>query len=166
MFEYDADHRRYKALHHPFTAPTKDYEEEVDRDPANAMSRAYDMVMNGSELGGGSIRISRLEVQNRVFAALGVEQDEANGKFGFLLDALKYGAPPHGGIAFGVDRIAAMMTGSESIRDVIAFPKTQRSSCLMTEAPSVVADEQLRELNIKLRRAVVQSSDGGDGEKS
>lgn len=166
MFEYDSERRRYKALHHPFTAPTIDYEEEVDRDPANAMSRAYDMVLNGSELGGGSIRISKLEVQNRVFAALGIEQEEANEKFGFLLDALKYGAPPHGGIAFGVDRIAAMMTGSESIRDVIAFPKTQKASCLMTEAPSIVADEQLRELNIKLRRAVVQSSDDSAGDKS
>lgn len=166
MFEYDSERRRYKALHHPFTAPTKDYEEEIDRDPANAMSRAYDMVLNGSELGGGSIRISKLDVQNRVFAALGIEQEEAKEKFGFLLDALKYGAPPHGGIAFGVDRIAAMMTGSESIRDVIAFPKTQKASCLMTEAPSIVADEQLRELNIKLRRAVVQSSDDGDGDKS
>ncbi len=166
MFEYDAEHRRYKALHHPFTAPIKEHEDGIDRDPASAMSRAYDMVMNGSELGGGSIRISKLDVQNRVFAALGIEQEEAYEKFGFLLDALKYGAPPHGGIAFGLDRIAAMMTGSDSIRDVIAFPKTQKSSCLMTAAPSVVADDQLRELNIKLRRAVVQTSDGGDQEKS
>lgn len=166
MFEYDAEHRRYKALHHPFTAPIKEHEDGIDQDPASAMSRAYDMVMNGSELGGGSIRISKLDVQNRVFAALGIEQEEAYEKFGFLLDALKYGAPPHGGIAFGLDRIAAMMTGSDSIRDVIAFPKTQKSSCLMTAAPSVVADDQLRELNIKLRRAVVQTSDGGDQEKS
>jgi aspartyl-tRNA synthetase len=160
MFEYDMDHRRYKALHHPFTAPTKDYEEEVDRDPANAMSRAYDMVLNGSEIGGGSIRISKLEVQKRVFEALGIEEEEANEKFGFLLDALRYGAPPHGGIAFGLDRIAAMMVGAESIRDVIAFPKTQKSSCLMTEAPSTVSDEQLRDLNIKLRKPVVKPGEG------
>jgi len=161
MFEYDADHRRYKALHHPFTAPTQDYEEEVARDPANAMSRAYDMVLNGSEIGGGSIRISKLDVQKRVFEALGIEDEEANEKFGFLLDALKYGAPPHGGIAFGLDRIAAMMVGAESIRDVIAFPKTQKASCLMTEAPSVVSDEQLRELNVKLRKPVEKPVEGG-----
>jgi aspartyl-tRNA synthetase len=161
MFEYDPDQRRYKALHHPFTAPTIDYEEEVDRDPANAMSRAYDMVLNGSEIGGGSIRISKLEVQKRVFEALGIEDEEANEKFGFLLDALKYGAPPHGGIAFGLDRIAAMMVGADSIRDVIAFPKTQKSSCLLTEAPSIVADEQLRELNVKLRKPVQKSAEGG-----
>lgn len=166
MFDYDADSRRYKALHHPFTAPTKEFEANVDSDPASAMSRAYDMVMNGSELGGGSIRISKIDVQNRVFTALGIDQEEAQNKFGFLLDALKFGAPPHGGIAFGLDRIAAMITGSDSIRDVIAFPKTQKASCLMTEAPSVVADEQLRELNIKLRRAVAPSSTGDDGEKA
>ena len=165
MFEYDADHRRYKALHHPFTAPTRDYEETVDQDPANAMSRAYDMVLNGSEIGGGSIRIHKLEVQKRVFEALGIEDEEANEKFGFLLDALKYGAPPHGGVAFGLDRIAAMMVGADSIRDVIAFPKTQKASCLMTEAPSIVSDEQLRELNVKLRKPVEKPGEGG-GDKS
>lgn len=164
MFEYDPELRRYKALHHPFTSPTADAEDTVDSDPANALSRAYDMVLNGSELGGGSIRISKPEIQQRVFAALGIEEDEAREKFGFLLDALRYGAPPHGGIAFGLDRIVAIMAGAASIRDVIAFPKTQKSSCLMTGAPSIVSNEQLRELNIKLRKPVEKP--GNDGEKS
>jgi aspartyl-tRNA synthetase len=150
MFEYDEANKRFKALHHPFTAPQDD--DSVDKEPHGALSRAYDLVLNGSELGGGSIRIHRPEVQQKVFAALGIEEEEAKEKFGFLLDALKYGAPPHGGIAFGLDRIVAMMTGAESIRDVIAFPKTQKASCLLTSAPSLVDDKQLRELNIKLRR--------------
>jgi aspartyl-tRNA synthetase len=166
MFEYDPETRRYKALHHPFTSPQADYEETLDSDPVNAMARAYDMVLNGTEIGGGSIRIHRTAVQQRVFAALGIEDDEAREKFGFLLDALRFGAPPHGGIAFGLDRIAAMMAGVESIRDVIAFPKTQKASCLMTEAPSVVSDLQLRELNIRLRRPVEAAGEGGGGEKA
>jgi len=164
MFEYDDEARRFKALHHPFTAPTTDYEETIDKDAANALSRAYDMVLNGSEIGGGSIRIHRTELQEKVFAALGIEEEEANEKFGFLLNALKYGAPPHGGIAFGIDRIVALMTGAESIRDVIAFPKTQKSACLMTEAPSPVDDMQLRELNIKLRKPLVK--DDSEGSKA
>lgn len=149
MFEYDAANKRFKALHHPFTAPQE--QSSVDKEPAAALSRAYDLVLNGSELGGGSIRIHQPDVQQKVFAALGISEQEANEKFGFLLKALKFGAPPHGGIAFGLDRIVAMMTGSESIRDVIAFPKTQKAACLLTNAPSEVDDTQLRELNIKLR---------------
>jgi aspartyl-tRNA synthetase len=152
MFEYDADAKRWAALHHPFTAPKEADAERVDIEPAGVLSRAYDMVLNGSEIGGGSIRNHRLETQERVFAVLGIEPQDARQKFGFLLDALKYGAPPHGGIAFGLDRIVALMAGATSIRDVIAFPKTQRATCLMTDAPSPVTDEQLRELHIKLRK--------------
>jgi len=158
MFEYDETQKRFKALHHPFTAPQDD--SSVDKDPASALSRAYDLVLNGSELGGGSIRIHQTRVQEKIFAALGIEAEEAREKFGFLLDALKYGAPPHGGIAFGLDRIVAMMAGAESIRDVIAFPKTQKASCLLTGAPNRVDEAQLRELNIKLRR--VQSKEKTD----
>jgi aspartyl-tRNA synthetase len=154
MFEYDAEAKRWVALHHPFTAPKVGEEDRVDMDPANALSRAYDMVLNGSEIGGGSVRIHREDVQEKVFALLGIGQAEARAKFGFLLDALKFGAPPHGGIAFGVDRIAAIMCGADSIRDVIAFPKTQKASCLLTEAPSVVEDTQLRDLHIKLRKPI------------
>ncbi len=154
MFEYDAEARRWVALHHPFTAPKVGEEDSVDMDPANALSRAYDMVLNGSEIGGGSVRIHREDVQEKVFGLLGIDKAEARAKFGFLLDALKFGAPPHGGIAFGVDRIAAIMTGADSIRDVIAFPKTQKASCLLTEAPSVVDDSQLRDLHIKLRKPI------------
>ncbi len=152
MFEYDPDAKRWMALHHPFTAPIEADAEHVDIDPANVMSRAYDLVVNGSEIGGGSIRNHRLDMQQKVFAALGIEEQEAREKFGFLLEALKYGAPPHGGIAFGLDRIVALMVGTESIRDVIAFPKTQKAADLMTEAPSPVDDRQLRELHIKLRK--------------
>jgi aspartyl-tRNA synthetase len=158
MFEYDAEAKRFKALHHPFTAPAVDAQESVDLDPANALSRAYDMVLNGSEIGGGSIRIHRSDVQQRVFSTLGIDEEEAKEKFGFLLEALKYGAPPHGGIAFGVDRVVALMMGVDSIRDVIAFPKTQKSSCLLTQAPGPVDDMQLRELNIKLRKPLAAES--------
>ncbi|MHB8346569.1 MAG: aspartate--tRNA ligase [Acidiferrobacterales bacterium] len=152
MFEYNADDKRWQALHHPFTAPKEGDRERVDIDPQNALSRAYDMVLNGSEIGGGSIRIHRENVQEKVFGLLGIGAQEARAKFGFLLDALKFGAPPHGGIAFGLDRIAAIMAGADSIRDVIAFPKTQKASCLLTDAPSVVDEAQLRELHIRLRK--------------
>ena len=156
MFEYDAEARRWVALHHPFTSPKPEDLERVDLDPANVKARAYDMVLNGSEIGGGSIRIHRMDVQEKVFATLGIEHEEARQKFGFLLDALKFGAPPHGGIAFGLDRICALLAGVDSIRDVIAFPKTQKASCLMTDAPSPVDEQQLRELHIKLRKPVEQ----------
>jgi aspartyl-tRNA synthetase len=161
MFEYDAEGKRWVALHHPFTAPKSDATQSFDLDPANALSRAYDMVLNGSEIGGGSIRIHREDVQQKVFALLGIDEQAQRAKFGFLLDALKFGAPPHGGIAFGLDRISAIMAGAESIRDVIAFPKTQKASCLLTDAPSVVDEAQLRELHIKLRKPVVPASEPG-----
>jgi aspartyl-tRNA synthetase len=154
MFEYDAQAKRWVALHHPFTAPQVADEALMDKDPANVKARAYDVVLNGSEIGGGSIRIHRSELQSRVFATLGIDADEAQAKFGFLLEALKYGAPPHGGIAFGVDRIIALMVGTDSIRDVIAFPKTQKATDLMTSAPSPVDEMQLRELHIRLRKPV------------
>jgi aspartyl-tRNA synthetase len=154
MFEYDAEARRWVALHHPFTAPKLGDAATIDLDPANALSRAYDMVLNGSEIGGGSIRIHREDLQQKVFSILGIDPDAQRQKFGFLLDALKFGAPPHGGIAFGIDRISAIMAGAESIRDVIAFPKTQKASCLLTDAPSVVDEAQLRELSIRLRKPV------------
>jgi aspartyl-tRNA synthetase len=154
MFDYDAEAKRFVALHHPFTAPKIQDAETIDLDPANALSRAYDMVLNGSEIGGGSIRIHREDIQQKVFSLLGIDEAAQREKFGFLLDALKFGAPPHGGIAFGIDRISALMAGTDSIRDVIAFPKTQKASCLLTDAPSVVDEAQLRELNIKLRKPV------------
>lgn len=152
MFEYSAEEKRWFATNHPFTAPKAEDEALVDKDPANVKARAYDMVLNGWEIGGGSIRIHRTELQERVFAALGLGPEEARAKFGFLLEALKFGAPPHGGIAFGIDRICTLMAGVDSIRDVIAFPKTQKASCLMTSAPSPVDDAQLRELHIRLRK--------------
>ena len=151
MFEKDEDNDRWTSLHHPFTAPKVDQIDELATNPGAVLSRAYDMVLNGTELGGGSIRIHQTEVQRQAFTALGIDDEEAEEKFGFLLDALRYGAPPHGGIAFGIDRIVAMMSEVDSIRDVIAFPKTQRASCLLTDAPSAVAGNQLRDLHIRLR---------------
>ncbi len=151
MFEFDEDGQRWSAVHHPFTAPKDGHEDWMDSDPGRCIAKAYDMVLNGWELGGGSVRIHRAEVQSKVFNALKIGPEEAQQKFGFLLDALQYGAPPHGGLAFGLDRIVTMMTGAESIRDVIAFPKTQRAQCLLTHAPSPVDEKQLRELHIRLR---------------
>jgi aspartyl-tRNA synthetase len=155
MFEYDDEDDRWNAVHHPFTAPKDGHEDYMDTDPGKCIAKAYDMVLNGWELGGGSIRIHRAEVQSKVFKALKISDDDAKVKFGFLLDALQYGAPPHGGLAFGLDRLVTLMTKAESIRDVIAFPKTQRAQCLLTGAPSNVDEKQLRELHIRLRNAQV-----------
>ncbi|CAH2898105.1 MAG: Aspartyl-tRNA synthetase (EC @ Aspartyl-tRNA(Asn) synthetase (EC [uncultured Paraburkholderia sp.] len=151
MFEYDEEDNRYVAAHHPFTSPKDEHLEYLETDPARCLAKAYDMVLNGWEIGGGSVRIHREEVQSKVFRALKINAEEAQAKFGFLLDALQYGAPPHGGIAFGLDRIVTMMAGADSIRDVIAFPKTQRAQDLLTQAPSEVDERQLRELHIRLR---------------
>ncbi len=151
MFEYDDESQRYTAVHHPFTAPKNGHEDWMVTAPEKCISKGYDMVLNGWEMGGGSVRIHRADVQQKVFDALKITPEEAQLKFGFLLDALQYGAPPHGGLAFGLDRIVTLMTGAESIRDVIAFPKTQRAQCLLTQAPSPVDEKQLRELHIKLR---------------
>jgi aspartyl-tRNA synthetase len=151
MFEYDEEGGRWNAMHHPFTSPKDGHEDYLSTDPGQALAKAYDLVLNGWELGGGSVRIHREEVQSKVFRALSIDAEEARAKFGFLLDALQYGAPPHGGIAFGLDRMVAMMTGAESIRDVIAFPKTQRAQDLLTQAPSEVDEKQLRDLHIRLR---------------
>lgn len=154
MFEYDEENKRWAACHHPFTSPKDEHFELLATDPGKCKAKAYDLAVNGWELGGGSVRIHRSDIQSQVFKALGIEDDEARVKFGFLLDALNYGAPPHGGIAFGLDRIVTMMTGADSIRDVIAFPKTQRAQCLLTNAPSEVDEKQLRELHIRLRQKV------------
>ncbi len=151
MFEYDEDNQRWVACHHPFTSPKDGHEDFLETDPGRCIAKAYDMVLNGWELGGGSVRIHRADVQSKVFRALNINDEEAQLKFGFLLDALQYGAPPHGGIAFGLDRIITMMAGADSIRDVIAFPKTQRAQDLLTHAPSPVDEKQLRELHIRLR---------------
>lgn len=151
MFEHDEANNRWSAVHHPFTAPKDGHEDWMDTDPGKCIAKAYDMVLNGWELGGGSVRIHQADVQSKVFNALKIGPEEAQEKFGFLLDALQYGAPPHGGLAFGLDRIVTMMTGAESIRDVIAFPKTQRAQCLLTHAPSAVDEKQLKELHIRLR---------------
>ena len=151
MFEHDEANNRWSAVHHPFTAPKDGHEDWMDTDPGRCVAKAYDMVLNGWELGGGSVRIHQADVQSKVFDALKIGPEEAQEKFGFLLDALQYGAPPHGGLAFGLDRIVTMMTGAESIRDVIAFPKTQRAQCLLTHAPSPVDEKQLKELHIRLR---------------
>ncbi|AXK66526.1 aspartate--tRNA ligase [Burkholderia anthina] len=152
MFEYDDEDARYVAAHHPFTSPKDEHLEYLETDPGRCLAKAYDMVLNGWEIGGGSVRIHREEVQSKVFRALKIGAEEAQLKFGFLLDALQYGAPPHGGIAFGLDRIVTMMAGADSIRDVIAFPKTQRAQDLLTQAPSPVDERQLRELHIRLRQ--------------
>jgi aspartyl-tRNA synthetase len=154
MFEWDADSKRWMALHHPFTAPREDDAAALRADPANALSKGYDMVLNGSEIGGGSVRIHRTEMQSAVFELLGIGPEEAQQKFGFLLDALKYGTPPHGGIAFGLDRVVMFMAGTDSIRDVIAFPKTQTAADLLTNAPTPVSDEQLKELHIRVKLPV------------
>jgi len=164
MFEKDEDSGRWTSLHHPFTAPKVDQLDALASNPGDVLSRAYDMVLNGTELGGGSIRIHQTEVQKQAFTALGIDDDEAEEKFGFLLDALRYGAPPHGGIAFGIDRIVAMMSEVESIRDVIAFPKTQKASCMLTDAPSEVDKIQLRDLHIRLSPAAQAAKQATDGQ--
>ena len=160
MFERDDEENRWNAVHHPFTAPKDGHEDLMDTDPGACIAKAYDMVLNGWELGGGSVRIHRADVQSKVFSALNIDREDAQVKFGFLLDALQYGAPPHGGLAFGLDRIVTMMTGAESIRDVIAFPKTQRAQDLLTGAPSIVDEKQLRELHIRLRNAGAAANAG------
>jgi len=151
MFEYDEDNKRWTACHHPFTSPKVEHIELLKTDPGKCLARAYDMVLNGWQMGGGSVRIHRADMQSTVFEALNIGPDEARDKFGFLLDNLQYGAPPHGGLAFGLDRLVTLMAGAESIRDVIAFPKTQRAQCLLTNAPNAVDDKQLRELHLRLR---------------
>ena len=154
MFEFDEDEQRWNAVHHPFTAPKDGHEDYMDTDPGKCVAKAYDMVLNGWELGGGSVRIHRAEVQQKAFGALKISPEAAREKFGYLLDALQYGAPPHGGLAFGLDRLVTLMTKAESIRDVIAFPKTQRAQDLLTQAPSEVEEKQLRELHIRLRNTL------------
>lgn len=164
MFEYDEREKRWQALHHPFTAPAasslEQWQQQLDSDPGECLSRAYDMVLNGTEVGGGSIRIHSSEMQQKALDVLGIEEQEAQDKFGFLLDALRYGAPPHGGIAFGLDRLVMLMTGADSIRDVMAFPKTQSASCLLTSAPSTVSEQQLKDLHLRTRARAVPAADG------
>jgi aspartyl-tRNA synthetase len=160
MFEWDEKSNRWTSLHHPFTAPAEADLGKLESDPGNCLSRAYDMVLNGTEVGGGSMRIYREEVQAKVFRALGISDEEARDKFGFLLDALKYGCPPHGGLAFGLDRLVMLMTGATSIRDVMAFPKTQTAACLLTDAPSQVNPAQLVELGIRIAKPVKEEKKG------
>lgn len=156
MFEWNDREERWDALHHPFTAPTGSVE-ELEANPGESLSRAYDMVLNGCELGGGSVRIHNVDMQQSVLKILGIGEQEAEDKFGFLLNALKYGCPPHAGLAFGLDRMVMLMTGASSIRDVMAFPKTQTAACLLTDAPSEVSAAQLKELNIRIRKPVAES---------
>jgi len=158
MFEWDDEEKRWTAMHHPFTAPADGHEALLENNPRAARAKAHDMVLNGWEIGGGSVRIHRQDVQSKVFSALAITPDEAEAKFGFLLQALQYGAPPHGGIAFGLDRMVTLMAGAESIRDTIAFPKTQRAQCLLTHAPNTVDEKQLRELHIRLRQVETKAS--------
>ena len=159
MFEWDERNKRWSALHHPFTAPASDDVEALKANPGKALSRAYDMVLNGTELGGGSIRIHNSDIQQAAFEILGIDEAEQEEKFGFLLNALKYGCPPHGGLAFGLDRLVMLMTGAQSIRDVMTFPKTQTAACMLTDAPSTVSGEQLKELNIRLRKTQTETTE-------
>lgn len=162
MFEWDERNKRWSALHHPFTAPVSDDVDALKAEPGKAISRAYDMVLNGTELGGGSMRIHNSDMQQAAFEILGIDEAEQEEKFGFLLNALKYGCPPHGGLAFGLDRLVMLMTGAQSIRDVMTFPKTQTAACMLTDAPSAVSNEQLKELNIRLRKVQTESAETKD----
>lgn len=161
MFEWDEREKRWSALHHPFTAPSANDPSQLRSEPGSALSRAYDMVLNGSEIGGGSIRIHDMNMQKAVLELLGIGAEEAEDKFGFLLNALRYGAPPHGGIAFGIDRVVMLMAGADSIRDVMAFPKTQSASCPLTNAPGKVSDRQMKELNLKPRKVAEKTPAAG-----
>jgi aspartyl-tRNA synthetase len=162
LFEWNEDEKRFDSLHHPFTAPVWEDLEKLDTDPAKIISQAYDVVVNGSEIGGGSIRIHKMDIQQKVFKLLNLSEKQSKEQFGFFLKALEFGAPPHGGIAFGLDRIVMLLTGTENIRDVIAFPKTQRGQCYLTNAPSEVDPKQLEELNLRTQKhlhAIEQKTD-------